>query len=143
MVVLKMMRMTSQARLFQKAHEDDACFDMYALEEYVINPYETILIHTGIKIELPKGYEGIIRPRSGMCLSTALRIANSPGTIDSGYRGEVCVIMTNTGHKLEIIKKHDRIAQFTVKKVQRVIVVVADELDDTERGEDGFGSTGV
>ena len=135
--------MISQAKLFSKAHKSDACFDIYALEDCKIKGFETKLVHTGIKVEIPNGYEGVIRPRSGMSLKTQLRVANSPGTIDSGYRGEICVIMTNLSNKLEVINKYQRIAQFTIKKVIDFEVEEVDVLGETERGVGGFGSSGI
>lgn len=143
MIKLKMMRMTSQAKLFSKAHEDDACFDIYASVDQIIDPLTTRLVHTGIKIEIPKGYEGIIRPRSGLSLKSPLRISNTPGTIDNCYRGEICVIMTNLSKETYLIKQYDRIAQFTIKKVEDIVIEEVDELDETIRGSGGFGSTGL
>jgi dUTP pyrophosphatase len=143
MIDILMKRMTSQAKLFSKAHKSDACFDIFALEDDIVEAFETKLVHTGIKMSIPQGYEGIIRPRSGMSLKTSLRVANSPGTIDSGYRGEVCVVMTNLSNRQQIIEKHQRIAQFTIKKVEAVNIVEVDEITETERGENGFGSTGL
>lgn len=143
MLKLKMMKMTSQAKLFSKAHENDACFDIYASVDQLVDPMTTRLIHTGIKIKVPKGYEGVIRPRSGLSLKSPLRVANSPGTIDAGYRGEVCVIMTNLSKDTCLIKQYDRIAQFTIKKVEEFSIEEVDELDETIRGEGGFGSTGL
>ena len=136
--------MTSQAKLFSKAHNDDACYDIYAERDQIIKPGETKLVHTGIKVEIPTGYEGIIRPRSGLSLKTPLRIANSPGTIDAGYRGEICVIMTNISNdQIYTIKQYDRIAQFTIKPVIDFILEEASDLATSSRGEGGFGSTGL
>ena len=137
------MKISETAKLFSKAHEDDACYDIYADCDQSVMPYETRLIHTGIKVEIPKGYEGIVRPRSGLSLKTGLRVANSPGTIDAGYRGEVCVVMTNLSEKAFKISAGDRIAQFTIKKVLEFEIEEVSEISDTIRGVGGFGSTGT
>ena len=137
----------------KKIHEDavipkyqkkgDAGFDLYAVENRIIHTNETKVVKTGLKMAIPDGYEVQIRPRSGLSLKTGLRVANSPGTIDSGYRGEVGVIMHNANkYKEEIVYKGDRIAQGVLKKVPVAEFMEVDELDDTERGEGGFGHTG-
>jgi len=122
-----------------------AGFDFYALEDIIIRPGETDLIKTGIAMAIPEGYEIQVRPRSGMSLKTSFRVANAPGTIDSDYRGECCVI----GHNLAdgklrniSIKKGDRIAQGVLGKIPQANFQVVEDLDDTERGQGGFGSTG-
>lgn len=131
------------------ANQGDSGFDLVALEDTELLPNETKLVKTGLSIAVPTGYELQVRPRSGLSLKTALRVSNSPGTVDSSYRGEVCVIMTNTSPPstgyatIESIKKGDRIAQGVVCPVERVEIEVVDTLDDTERGVGGFGSSGV
>ena len=141
--IVKMMKISPESKLFTKAHKDDACYDIYASCDQAIGQFETRLIHTGIKVEIPKGYEGIVRPRSGISLKTGLRVANSPGTIDAGYRGEVCVVMANVSEKAYLIKAGSKIAQFTIKKVVEFEIEEVEELTETERGEGGFGSTGL
>jgi len=138
----------------KKLHEDAviptygtdgaAGFDFYALEDTTLSPGQTKLIKTGIAMAIPQGYEIQVRPRSGMSLKTTFRVANAPGTIDSDYRGECCVI----GHNLAdgklrnvYIKKGDRIAQGVLSKVPQANFQVVKELDDTDRGSGGFGST--
>lgn len=128
-------------------------FDLVALEDVYISPGETRLIKTGLSVAVPAGYELQVRPRSGLSLKTLLRVANSPGTVDSDYRGEVCVIMTNSGQKADVfgnghidnyetIKKGDRIAQGVICPVLQVEIEVVESLDETDRGAGGFGSTG-
>ena len=122
-----------------------AGFDFYALEDVKIHPGETALIPTGIAMAVPEGYEIQVRPRSGMSLKTSFRVPNAPGTIDSDYRGECCVIGHNLAdNKLRNIniKKGDRIAQGVLNKVPQANFQVVEKLDDTERGQGGFGSTG-
>ena len=127
----------------QYARPGDAGVDLAAAEDVYLLPYDTLAIPTGIKVALPEGYELQIRPRSGLSLKTGLRIANSPGTIDSGYRDEIGVIVTNTGEKAYMISKGDRIAQAVLQKVP---MIEWEEVEDVSsiginRGG-GFGSTG-
>ena len=124
------------------AHPTDAGADIFANEDVTIEPGETKVVHTGIKVAIPIGYEIQIRPRSGLSLKTNLRVANAPGTIDTDYRGEVGVIMTNIGNEPETIAKSDKIAQMVISEVPMIKWIEVDALDETERGEGGFGSTG-
>lgn len=112
--------------------------DEHTLE---IQPNETKLIRTGLAMEIPLGYELQLRPRSGLSLKTKLRIANSPATIDSDFRGEIKVIVENTGSKPIIITHHDRIAQGVLQEVLQANFIEVDNLSETKRGEGGFGST--
>ena len=105
-------------------------------------PGEIYSAGTGISIELPKGYEAQIRPRSGLAARYGISIVNSPGTIDSGYRGEIKVILINHGSQNYNAKKGDRIAQMIIHKYEEVGVVELEELSETERGDGGLGSTG-
>jgi dUTP pyrophosphatase len=109
----------------------------------VIKPGERVLIPTGLCFEIPRGYEVQIRPRSGLSLKTNLMIVNSPGTIDSDYRGEVKIIMGNFGTEDHIIKHGERVAQMVLAPVPQATFEVADELSTSHRGSGGFGSTGV
>jgi len=130
-----------------------AGFDLVAVEDVVIEAGFTILVKTGIAVAVPPGFELQIRPRSGTSLKTALRVANSPGTVDSDYRGEICVIMTNakshptTGNVFLYdpieIKKGDRIAQGVICPVYQAEFEEVETLDETARGAGGFGSTGT
>lgn len=115
-----------------------------ALEEpFDIIPGEIALIPTGFKVALPKGYEIQVRPRSGLAVKHGITIINSPGTIDSDYRGEVKVGLINLGKKKFCVQRGDRIAQLILAPVSRGIFEVVDELDETERNAGGFGHTGV
>lgn len=130
-----------------------AGFDIHAVEDMEINAGETVLVKTGLAFAIPKGFELQIRPRSGNSLKTTIRIANSPGTIDADYRGEVCIIVDNLSkgtmpslRGLEnvgklYIKKGDRIAQGVIAPVYQAKFCEVDELSDTDRGAGGFGST--
>ena len=116
-----------------------------ALEDVEFTLGETKLVKTGLAIDVGPGYELQVRPRSGLSLKTGLRITNSPGTVDSDYRGEVCVIMMlvpANGYLSYKIKKGDRIAQGVVCPVVRADIEVVEDLEDTSRGSGGFGSTG-
>jgi dUTP pyrophosphatase len=126
------------------ATDGSAGMDIYAMVEndMILKPMETSLIPTGFSIELPMGFEAQIRPRSGLAIKNSIGILNSPGTIDSDYRGEVMIIMTNFGKADFIIKKGDRIAQMIIAKYERISWEETDELLETNRGAGGFGHTG-
>lgn len=122
-----------------------AGFDLVALEDVSLPGGHTALVKTGLSIAVPAGFELQVRPRSGTSLKTMLRVANSPGTVDSDYRGEVCVIMTNSNvpySGLLHIKKGERIAQGVICPIIQAEFEVVEELDSTVRGTGGFGSTG-
>jgi dUTP pyrophosphatase len=112
-------------------------------ESLTIDPGETILVPTGIFISIPPGYEAQIRPRSGLALKHGITFLNSPGTIDSDYRGEVKIIMTNLGKKPFTVENRMRIGQMVFSKVYRGEFIITDELDETDRNEGGFGHTGI
>lgn len=141
-VEVQIQLINSDAKLPTYAHSTDAGADIYASDTVVFEPGETKIVPTGIKVAIPIGYEIQIRPRSGMSLKTGMRIANAPGTIDSDYRGEVGVIMTNTFNSKWTIMKGDKIAQMVISPVPMIKWIETDNLDETERGEGGFGSTG-
>lgn len=108
-----------------------------------LQPRERVLVPTGLKIQLPEGYEAQVRPRSGLALKEGITVLNSPGTIDSDYTGEIGVILINHGKLAFIIQNGDRIAQLVFQKVEQAEFEVVDSLEETQRGEGGFGSTGV
>lgn len=124
------------------AKEGDACCDLYAVEGVTIVPGQRRLIDTGIAIELPQNFEAQIRPRSGNAWRHGVTVLNTPGTIDSHYRGVIKVILINHGDNYFVIKKGDRIAQMKFSPVYTGVFVEVDELSFTERGTDGCGSTG-
>lgn len=140
-VKVEIKKLVPDAILPEYAHKTDAGADVFAIEETPIPPHKTVLVKTGISVAIPVGYEIQVRPRSGLSLKTELRVANAPGTIDSDYRGEICVIMSNTGNLTQTIKKGDKIAQLVIAPVPMIEWVEVDELSSTERGEGGFGST--
>lgn len=112
-------------------------------EEIVLKPLERKLIPTGLYVEIPEGYEGQVRPRSGLAIKHGVTVLNAPGTIDSDYRGEICVILINLGNEDFVINPGDRIAQFVLNKYECIDFELIDKLSDTERGKEGFGHTGV
>jgi len=107
-----------------------------------IEPGQRVLVGTGLAMAIPAGYEGQVRPRSGLALRHGLSIVNSPGTIDSDYRGEVCIVLINHGDAPFVVEPLSRIAQLVLAPVARAEVVAVATLDDTERGSGGYGSTG-
>ena len=125
------------------AHEGDAGMDVYSAIECVIKPGERKLVPTGIKMAIPRGYEVQVRPKSGLALKHGLSIVNTPGTIDAGYRGEVGVILINHSNDEYKVEKNMKVAQLVVNKIEEANVVEVKDLDDTSRGEGGFGSTGL
>jgi len=116
-------------------------FDFHSIEEIEIKPKQTVLIPTGLAFKIPEGYEMQIRPRSGVSFKTGLRVVNSPGTLDSDYTGEAKIIMQNTGDETFLINFGDRIAQGVICPVIQVKFDETENLEETERGEKGFGST--
>jgi dUTP pyrophosphatase len=125
------------------AHKGDAGVDLYAAEDYLLKPMERRLISTGIKMAIPYGYEGQVRPKSGLAIEHGISFINAVGTIDSGYRGEIKIPCINLGNKEFEIRKGEKIAQMVFNKVEEVIFEEVDKLDETTRGEGGFGSTGL
>lgn len=126
------------------ATEGSAGMDLYAdiKDSIYIKPMERVLIPTGIYIELPKGYEAQVRPRSGLSLKKGLTVANAPGTIDSDYRGEIGVIMVNLSNEEQVIERGERIAQMIVAKYSLVFWQEVDSIKSSDRGSGGFGHTG-
>jgi dUTP pyrophosphatase len=126
------------------ATEGSAGMDVCAAVEadLVMRPGETVLVPTGFAIALPPGYEAQVRPRSGLAVKHQIGILNSPGTIDSDYRGEVKIILTNFGKQDFVIRRGERIAQMVIARYARAGWEVRDSLDDTRRGAGGFGHTG-
>src|SRR5690625_1491117 len=163
-------RLSDGATIPTKAHKTDSGWDLYASEDVIIEPGETVIVPTGIAVDLPKGFEAQVRPRSGVTAKTKLRV--QLGTIDNGYKGEIGVIVDNVnsfradnfvslltyidgktrldnsgglyGEGTYLIRKGDRIAQLVVQALPEVTAVEIDDFtQDSERGEGGFGSTGV
>lgn len=141
--ILTVEKLDKSVELPKYAHPGDAGMDVCSNENLVLHPNTWKLVHTGIKVAVPEGFEMQVRPRSGLALKHGITVLNTPGTIDSGYRGEVGVILMNHSDSDFAIKKGDRIAQLIIAPVISVRIVEGDVDKATERGEGGFGSTGV
>lgn len=141
-VTVKIERITPDAKIPEYAHKSDAGADVFSTEETTIMLGETKIIKTGIKIAIPAGYEIQVRPRSGLSAKTGLRIANAPGTIDSNYRGEIGIILTNIGpNAVETVHIGDKIAQLVIAPTPMIKWEESQINDETDRGTGGFGST--
>ena len=126
------------------AKPGDAGADLYSISELVLSPGERALVKTGIAIALPNGYVGLVHPRSGLGLKNGISVVNTPGTIDSGYRGEIGVVLINHDlHESFQVKKGDRIAQLVIQKVENANFKIVSQLPESERSAGGYGSTGV
>ena len=125
------------------AHPSDSGMDVRSVDDLTIAPGKRALVHTGLVMLLPPMYEAQVRPRSGLALKSGVTVLNTPGTIDSGYRGEVGVILANFGEADFQVKKGDKIAQIVIAPVTQPEIVETTEVDETDRGSGGFGSTGV
>ena len=125
--------------------EHAAGFDVNAFvkDPVILKPGERQLIPTGLKMAIPPGYEIQVRPRSGLAIKQGISIVNSPGTVDADYRGDIGIIIINHGQEDFIVNPKDRIAQLIINKVEHPEILQVEELDETERGEGGFGSTGT
>jgi len=142
MSAVQLKRMRDEAVEPTYGSEEAGAFDLYAAAEVLLKPGETKVVPLGYAMGIEKGYEVLIRPRSGLSLKTGLRVANAPGTVDSDYTGEVGVIMHNTSSDKRLIKVGDRVAQGVVQRTHRVHFVFVSQLTPTDRGDGGFGSTG-
>jgi dUTP pyrophosphatase len=126
-----------------RIHEGDAGYDLCAVCELVLKPFERAMIPTGLCVAIPHGYAGLVLPRSGLAIKQGLSLVNSPGLIDSNYRGEIHVIAINLDPQNSLtVRKYDRIAQLVVVRVEELTFSVAESLEVTDRGTEGFGSTG-
>lgn len=126
------------------AHKDDAGCDLYSRTDLILKPGERALMPTGIQVAIPVGYAGFIQPRSGIALTHGISIVNSPGIVDSSYRGEIKVILINLDKKKTVkLKKGEKVCQLTIQKVEKADFELVDDLDKTKRGGGGFGSTGL
>lgn len=143
-IALRITRLDASVELPSYAYEGDAGLDLRASEEVILQPFERRLISTGIAIAIPEGYAGFVQPRSGMALKRGLSMANTPGLIDSHYRGELKVLAINLdAHEPIHISRGERIAQLVIQRTPCVQLVEVDELDETDRGSGGFGSSGA
>ncbi|AYD39752.1 dUTP diphosphatase [Clostridium fermenticellae] len=140
---IKIKKVSEEAKLPEYAHASDAGMDLFSIEEKVIGAGGTSLIRTGIIVELPENTEAQIRPRSGLALKNSITVLNSPGTIDQGYRGEICIILINHGRSDFKVEKYMKIAQMVIKPVLKVSIKEVKEIAASDRNDNGFGSTGI
>lgn len=126
------------------AKPGDAGADLCSRIDFELEPGERALVPTGVAIALPEGYVGLVHPRSGLATKNGITIVNAPGTVDSGYRGELMVTLLNTDKTKSFhVQRGDRIAQLVIQKYEHATFTVVDELEQTERGSSGFGSSGI
>lgn len=138
--IMKVKKLSKTAVIPYKAHKDDAGFDVFASKSVMAKPFSTVKVPLGIAIQLPKDYYADLRPRSGMTFSTPLK--GHLGTIDNGYRGEIQVMFTNVSDGNYWISVGEKIGQLVIHRLPEFKAVEVDELSETDRGENGFGSTG-
>jgi dUTP pyrophosphatase len=141
-IELPILRLREDATLPERAYSGDAGFDLSTCERIELGPGERAVVPTGLAVAIPEGYAGFVQPRSGLAAREGISVVNSPGLIDSGYRGEIRVVLLNTdvGHTF-VAEPGDRIAQLVVLSVPELELVEVDELPATERGVRGFGSS--
>ena len=142
-MTVKFRRIDPSAELPTYAHPGDAGMDIRSIEELSIAPGSRALVHTGLVMMLPPGYEAQVRPRSGLALKNGVTVLNTPGTIDEGYRGEIGVILANFGTEPFKVERGAKIAQIVIAPCTRASIVECETVDDTARGTGGFGSTGL
>ena len=141
--LVKIQKLFRDAEIPVYKHEGDSGADLIASGTFVLNPGQTCLVGTGISISIPEGFEGQVRSRSGLALKNQICVLNSPGTIDSNYRGEIGVILINHSDKIFLVEKGMRIAQLVIAPVARAVFGLVTNLETTDRGSDGFGSSGL
>jgi dUTP pyrophosphatase len=136
-------KLCPEAKIPKLEHLGDSGVDLYSVESCTIKPGEIRLVKTGLAIAFPNGFEAQVRPKSGLALNFGISIVNTPGTIDSGYRGEICIILVNHGKKAFVVEKNKKIAQMVFQKIEKPEFEIVENLDETKRGNSGFGSTGL
>ena len=140
---LRVRRLHERATLPAYAHPGDAGLDLTTVERLEIGPGQRVAAPTGLAVAVPDGWVGLVHPRSGLARRHGLTVANAPGTVDAGYRGEVQVLLINLGDETVCLAVGDRVAQLLLQPVGHAVVTEVEELEETARGEGGFGSTGM
>lgn len=140
--VIKFEKLNPDAQIPTRADDGSACYDLYSSDTVTISPHSRALVRTGLKWEPPSDVEMQIRPRSGLALKHGITVLNTPGTVDSSYRGEIGVILFNTSDESYEVKTGDRIAQAKFSRVHQFDLYVVDSVNETERGNGGFGHSG-
>jgi dUTP pyrophosphatase len=141
LIKVKIKKIKDNAIIPKYAHQGDAGVDLYSTEDYLLKPGERVLVSTGISMAIPEGHVGLIWDRSGLAVKHSLHVL--AGVVDSGYRGEVCVVLKNLGHEDLKVTKAMRIAQMLIQPVISAEIEESDSLDETSRNKGGFGSTGT
>lgn len=137
---LKILKINSEAKIPNYANEDDAGLDLYSAEDFVLKPGERRAVETGVKMEIPEGYVGLIWDKSGLALNDGIK--TMAGVVDSGYRGEIKIVLINLSNQDFEIKKGQKIAQMLIQKIEHPEIEIVEFLSESGRGEGGFGSTG-
>lgn len=140
---IPVVRSDSRIPMLVNAHLGDAGADLVASEDHSIAPGERVVVGTGLSMAIPEGHAGFVLPRSGLATRSGITVANAPGLIDSGYRGELRVGLINHSDETFVVNQGDRIAQLVIMAVESVEYVEVEELGETARGSGGFGSTGI
>jgi dUTP pyrophosphatase len=141
--MVRVCRLDPAASLPRYAHAGDAGADLVSTQDVTLRPGERVLVPTGLAVEIPEGYVGLVHPRSGLAQRSGLGMVNAPGTIDAGYRGEIKLILINHDPVTDImLARGDRIAQLVIQRVEHAAFVEVPDLTDSDRGVDGYGSTG-
>lgn len=138
---LKIQKIDFEATIPDYANKNDAGLDLYSIEELVVKSGERAVIRTGIKMEIPEGYVGLVWDKSGLAVKNGVK--TMAGVIDAGYRGEIKVVLTNLGQEDFIVKKNSKIAQMLIQKIEHPEIEEVKKLSESDRGENGFGSTGI
>ena len=141
--IVKIKKLHEKAILPAYAHPGDSGADLFATEEVSLKPTERYAVATGLSAKVPAGFELQVRPKSGLAIKSGITVLNTPGTIDFGYRGEIKVILINLSQEVYHIKPGEKIAQLVVAPVAYANFEEVDDLSDTQRGDGGFGSTGL
>jgi len=140
---LRVRRLDADVAMPAYAHDGDAGMDLAASQDVVLPPGGRAAVPTGLALAVPDGWVGLVHPRSGLARRHGVTVANAPGTIDAGYRGEVLVLLVNLGGEEVVLRRGERVAQLLLQRVGRAEIVEVADLEDTTRGTGGFGSTGL
>ena len=139
---IKIKRLNENAILPEKQHDSDAGYDLYSIEEIILKPNQIYKVKTGIAIQIPNNYGGLVLPRSGLSSKYGISLINTPGLIDPGYRGELLIPLINHSSNEYTINKNERVAQLILIQIPEVKIEVTSDLDASDRDSKGFGSTG-
>ena len=142
LINIKIKRLNDNAILPEKQHDSDAGYDLHSIEEIILRPNKIYKIRTGIAIQIPNHYAGLVLPRSGLSSKYGISLINTPGLIDSGYRGELLIPLINHSSNEYTINKTERVAQLMLLEIPEVKIEVTSDLDESDRDSKGFGSTG-